>query len=325
MSSPMFNALRYFLEVARCGSIRVAAGNLNIAPSAISRHIQNMEDAFGMPLFERNSRGVMLTSAGEVYQHYAHSVLTDLDRVRSEIDEIKGMRRGHVRICTIDGIVAGPLSNAVSSFKKFHPGVTFQLISTGTELVTKAVRDGEADIGIAYHAIPDTGVSIAMRILDPLLLIVAPEHPLSKRAAVDFTEALEFPLALPESTFGIRNLINAFCRSERIALKPDFETNSIEALRGFARSGAGVSMLHYLAVSRDVERGLVVAIPFENMALQQSWVEICTQEGRQPPVAAERFMHHLRESFSRSAQALKRTGAHSANAKPQPTDPGLPM
>jgi len=252
-------------------------------------------------MFERNSRGVTLTTAGELYVRHARSVLVDLERVQTEIDDLKGLRRGHVRIRTIDGIVAGPLSDAVSSFKKSHPGVTFQLNSTGTELVTKAVRDGEADIGIAYHPTPDTGVSIAMRIADPLLLIVAPTHPLASRAAVDFTEALDFPLALPEPTFGIRKLINALCQSERIALKPELETNSIEALRGFARSGAGVSMLHYLSISRDVELGLVVAIPFRNIALQQSWVEICTQEGRQLPIAAERFMDHLRQIFSRSS------------------------
>lgn len=294
----MFNALRYLLEVARCGSIRVAADNLHVAPSAISRHIQIIERELGTPLFERNSRGVTPTTAGELYLRHAGSVIQDRDRVRLEIDDLKGLRRGHVRICTIDGIVAGPLSDTLSSFKKLYPGVTFQLMSTGTELVTKAVRDGQADIGITYNPTPDNGVSIAMRIADPLFLIVAPQHPLAKRSEVDFREALSSPLALPESTFGIRKQINAFCHSERIAIKPELETNSIEALRGFARSGAGVSMLHYLSISRDVERGLVVAVPFRNTELHQSWVEICIQKERQLPAAAERFLDQLRTIFS---------------------------
>lgn len=295
----MFNALRYFLEVAHCGSIRVAAERLNIAPSAISRHIQNMEEEFGTPLFERNARGVLLTQAGELYMQHARTVFMDRDRVRLEIDNLKGLRRGHIRISTIDGIVAGPLSDAVSSFRVIHPGVTMQLISTGTEFVTKSVRDGEADIGIAYHPAPVMGVSIAIRIMDPLLLIVSPAHPLAKRKIVDFAEALQFPLALPESTFGIRKLINSYCHSARIVLKPHLETNSIEALRGFARSGAGVSMMHYLSINRDVELGLVRAIPFREKALQQSWVEICTQEGRQLPTIVERFADHLRNTFTK--------------------------
>lgn len=295
----MFNPLRYFLEVAHSGSIRVAAERLNIAPSAISRYIHNIEQELGTPLFERSARGVKLTNAGALYLQHARTVFMDRERVRLEIDELKGLRRGHIRISTIDGIVAGPLSDAVSSFRQFHPAVTVQLMSTGTETVTKAVREGDADIGIAYHPAPAMGVSIAMRIVDPLFLIVAPTHVLADRKIVDFADALEFPLALPEATFGIRKLINAFCQSERIVLKPHLETNSIEALRGFARSGAGVSMLHYLSISREVELGFVRAIPFRNAALQQSWVEICTQEGRQLPAILERFIDHLRESFSK--------------------------
>lgn len=298
MPGPMFNALRYFLEVARCGSIRVAGENLRLAPSAISRHIQNLEYEFGTPLFERNSRGVTLTAAGELYLRHARSVLIDFERVQTEIDDLKGLRRGNVRIRTIDGIVAGPLSDAVSSFMRAHPGITVKVISTSTELVTKAVRDGEADIGIAYHPTPDSDVSIVMRIADPLLLIVSPTHPLATRTSVGFKEALEFPLAIPEPTFGIRKLIDALCQSERIALKPELQTNSIEALRGFARSGAGVTMLHYLSINRHVDRGLVVAIPFTDAILQQSWVEICIQEGRKLPIAAERLLDHLRRTFA---------------------------
>ena len=63
--------LRYFDEVTRQGSIRIAAERLHVAPSAISRHIRNLEDEIGMPLFERHARGVILTAAGEIYTDYA--------------------------------------------------------------------------------------------------------------------------------------------------------------------------------------------------------------------------------------------------------------
>ena len=294
----MSNALRYFLEVAQYGSIRVAAEKLNVAPSAISRHVQNMEQELGLPLFERNARGVTLTEAGELYLQHARTVFLDRERVRLEIDDLKGLRRGHIRISTIDGIVAGPLSNATSSFRKLHPGVTIQLRSTGTEMVTKAVREGEADVGIAYQPTPVDGINIAVRIPDPLLLVVSPGHPLAKRSVVDVREVLDFPLALPEATFGIRKLINAACRSERIALKPDLETNSIEALRGFALSEAGVTTLHSWSISREVELGTLKGIPFRQPMLQQAWIEIYTQESRQLPTIIERFTEHLKKTFS---------------------------
>lgn len=293
----MFNPLRYLVEVANCGSIRVASENLHVAPSAISRHIQNIEAELGIDLFERGSRGVTTTQAGEIYIQYAQSLLVDSERLRFDIDELKGLKRGHVRISTIDGVVSGHLSIAVSSFTKLYPGVTFSLTSTGTELVTKAVRDGDADIGVTYQPTPDPDVGIIMRVPDPLLLVVSPDHPLAGRTSVDFVEALRFPYALPERTFGIRRLINAYCQVKRISLVPTLETNSIEALRGFARSGAGVSMLHNLSISRDLALGAVVAIPFVNEQLHSSWVEVCARARRRMPPAVEHFVSHLRTTF----------------------------
>lgn len=294
----MSNALRYFLKVAQCGSIRAAAEKLNIAPSAISRHIHNIEQELGLPLFERNARGVSLTEAGEIYVHHAKTVFMDRERVRVEIDDIKGLRRGHIRISTIDGVVAGPLSNAISAFRKLHTGVTVHLRSTGTETVNKAVREGEADVGIAYQPDVVEGVDIAVRIVDPLLLVMSPNHPLASRNGIDVKEALDYPLALPEPTFGIRKLINTACRSERIVLKPTLETNSIEALRGFALSGAGVTMLHSFSIIREVQLGILKGISFRQPILQRAWIEICTQKGRQLPTIVESFTDHLKTTFS---------------------------
>jgi DNA-binding transcriptional LysR family regulator len=303
----MSSALRYFLQVAQSSSIRIAAEKLNVAPSAISRHIQNLEQELGIALFERKARGVSLTEAGELYVRHARTVFLDRERVRLEIDDLKGLRRGHIRISTIDGIVAGPLSYATSSFRKLHPGVTIHLRSTGTEAVNKAVREGEADVGIAYQSTPTGGVNIILRLLDPLLLVVSRDHPLAGRSIVDVRDALDFPLALPEATFGIRMLVNAACRAERIAFSPSLETNSIEALRGFAASGAGVTMLHGLSIGREVELGVLKGIPFRQAILKQAWIEISTQEGRQLPTIIERFAEHLRTTFAKLPAGRRQT------------------
>jgi DNA-binding transcriptional LysR family regulator len=110
----MLNPLRYIDEVARCGSIRTAADRLHVAPSAISRHIRNIEEDIGLLLFERHARGVVLTAAGVLFARSARSALLDHDRIRSEIEDVKGLRRGHIRIHTIDGLVGGPMECSVA-------------------------------------------------------------------------------------------------------------------------------------------------------------------------------------------------------------------
>ena len=294
----MLNPLRYLVETASCKSISIAAKNVNVAASAISRHIRNIEQEYGILLFERNARGVKLTPEGEMYIRYAKSALLDKDHLKVNIDELKGLQSGRVRIATMHGIVSTILCDAVSSFTKNYPGVKIELDSTSSQLVTKTMREGEADIGITTQPVPDPQIEIITRYANPLCLVVSPEHPLAQVTEIDFVDALDYPLALPEASFGIRNIIDAYCRDNQILVSPTLETNSIEALRGFSHSGAGVSIINILSVSRDLDLGLAVAIPFRNAAFRKSVIEICTPKRNQQPIAVERFIHHLKKSFS---------------------------
>jgi len=299
---------RYLEEVARCGSIRIAADRLHVAPSAISRQIKNLEMEIGDALFERHARGMVLTPAGEIYIQYTRNVLHDRERVRSEIEDLRGLRRGHIRVYGIDGVVAGPLSVAIHGFRAKYPNVTFRLISTGTELVTRAVRDTDADVGIAFQSSPQREVRFAHRVKDPLHAVVSPTHELARAKTVSLADVLKYPVAVPEATFGIRRLIDQRCRSLKISLQPALETNSIEALRGFARSGAGVTMLNYLSTKYDVDLHRTSAIPFSDPAFQRSTTDICVHEKRGLPVAAREFVGHLSvvmEEWARAAPSRR--------------------
>ena len=109
-------SLRYFSAIARHGSIREAAEELHIAQSALSRQIQKLEEDFGVPLFQRHARGVKLTSAGEIFLRHAQTNLRQIERVRSEIDALQGLRRGTVSIHSIESLVPHLLPRAVTRF-----------------------------------------------------------------------------------------------------------------------------------------------------------------------------------------------------------------
>jgi len=90
--------LTHVVEVARTGSIRRAAELLNLTPSAMNRRIQDLEAEIGTPLFERRPRGVKLTTAGEMFVRYARSQIADADRMRSQVEDLRGLRRGPIQI-----------------------------------------------------------------------------------------------------------------------------------------------------------------------------------------------------------------------------------
>jgi DNA-binding transcriptional LysR family regulator len=289
----MLNPLRYFVEVARCGSIRGASERLHVASSAISRHIMIFEEDAGAPLFERHSRGMVVTAAGELYLRYAQGVLSEGDNTQLEIDALKGMRRGHVRIWSIEGMVAGPLFDAVFAFRSRFPKITFNVISTDTRSVMEAVRDSEADIGIAFQSSPVIGVKIASRIPNPLHAICTRSHEIAKRKSISLNHAAKFTMAIPDRSFGIRDVLDAAFHVHEIRADVALESNSVEGLRAFARSGSGLTILPWLACKNDILARRVIAIPIEDAMLSASSVDICVREERVLPPAVSEFLKEV--------------------------------
>jgi len=255
--------------------------------------MRNLEEELGLPLFERHARGVVPTSAGELYAQYAREALLDQERISSEIDDLKGLRRGHVRVCSVEGVVANGLTLAIATFRKRFSGVTISLDITGTASVVTSVRNGDVDIGIAFTSDPDPDVQRALRLKDPLFAIMSPDHPAARHRRLSLRDTLDHPIAIPRKQFGIRTLLETRCRTAQLTMNPTLETNSIEALRGFARSGCGITYLPRLSVKREIEAGQIVAIPMTDRDLQQATVDVCILKGRTLPTAAAGFLHHL--------------------------------
>lgn len=286
----MHTGLRYFVEVAARGSFRGASAKLNVAASAISRQVRILEEEYGAALFQRGITGVELTAVGEAFLVYARAVEAEQDRLRQSIDALSNLRRGHVRIASIDGIVAGPLSDIIAAFRAQHSGITFEVRSMGTEAVAEAVRKGDSEIGIAFYSTSDDQVRIIKSVSDPLYAIVGKKHPLARLQRVKLADVLAYPIALPDPNFGIRRLIDAVCIAQKLRPQIALETNSIEALRGYARSGAGPTLLPFLSSRRDVEAGSVKALKIEDRQMRESSVDIFTHIFRPPSIAASAFL-----------------------------------
>src|SRR5260370_5203576 len=132
-------SLRYFATAARRGSIREAAEDLHVAQSAISRQIQKLEQDFGVPPFPRHARGVELTSAGKIFLRHARSSMRHTEPVRSELDALKGLRRGTINIQAIESLWPGGLPQAIMRFRARYPGITFEVIVERTHPTIRAL------------------------------------------------------------------------------------------------------------------------------------------------------------------------------------------
>ena len=115
--------LRYFLEVARSGSIAAAAGAQHVAASAVSRQIAKLEDELGIALFERQARGMALSDAGRQLAAYASAAALEAERVATEIRHRGEQGDVTVRLACTEGFAHRFLPQCMAEFKRLRPRV----------------------------------------------------------------------------------------------------------------------------------------------------------------------------------------------------------
>lgn len=286
-------ALRYFLEVARLGSIAEASARLNVASSAISRQISKLEDEVGVPLFERRARGMNLSAAGELLAAHARRTRLDSERVLSEIHGLTQLRSGAVKIATSEGFAIDLMPAAIADFRETYAGIHFDLASVAPAEVTRRVSDGDADIGMTFSLAPIKGVRIEHSWPAPILALMRTDHPLSMRRSLRLAEIATHAIAIPRTDTTIRQLLDICLASQAIPIEPVLTSNHMGALRNFSRYGGGISLTSALSVAlRHREEGMVL-VPIEDVGMHVRRMELQTMAERTLPQAARAFLDHL--------------------------------
>jgi DNA-binding transcriptional LysR family regulator len=148
--------LQLFTAVAECGNIAQASTLHNIAASAVSKRIADLEYGMGVPLLYRRHRGVALTPAGEVLLRHARAIAHMAERMSADMSEFASGVRGHVRIAANISAIAQFLPDDLASFVNANPDVRIELREENSDTILGLVREGLADLGIYNGSCPPT-------------------------------------------------------------------------------------------------------------------------------------------------------------------------
>jgi DNA-binding transcriptional LysR family regulator len=138
----------YFYEAVRCGTIRAAADALNVAPSAVSRQIGLLETELDAVLVERHARGVKPTEAGAHVIDYFREQLAHRDDLLSRLQELRGLRTGHISVVLGEGFVSDLLAGPMQHFCKQFPGIVVNLDLAGANEMMRKISEDEGEIGL---------------------------------------------------------------------------------------------------------------------------------------------------------------------------------
>jgi DNA-binding transcriptional LysR family regulator len=257
--------LTYLDEVARLGSIRKAAGRLNVAASAINRQILALEEQLGTQIFERMPRRLRLTATGELLIAHVRETLKSQLRVIAQMESLRGLQRGEVTIATMNGLAAGPLPGFVASMLETHPRVHIRIKVLPLDQIPNAVLTGEADIAIGYNFPVSPGLRLIASHDLHLGAVVAPNHPLTRQRPAWLADCIEFPLVIADASMTIRPVVEMAFTRAGLPLHPTVETNSIEFMMQIARAGHTVTFLNPVDVDRSLARGELAFIGFQDL------------------------------------------------------------
>jgi DNA-binding transcriptional LysR family regulator len=292
-------ALAYFRETARLGSIRKAAGHLNVAPSALNRQILKLEDELGTPLFDRLPNGMRLTAAGDILLRHVTATFHDYDRVRSEIDDLREARSGHVTVVAVDSLLVDFLPRAIDRFRADFPAVTFTISAVSPTDVATLVADGSAELGFTFVGQTSRAVQFVAEVPAPLGIIMPADHPLASRRAVTFAEAAAYPFLAQAGPLPRSADIDPAFKAFRANLVPRMTSNSIQMLKRVIRLGMGIAFFTRLGFLEEIEKGELVWRPFASEAINTIRIGLLVAGGRPLSAPARQLLRRLSEDIVR--------------------------
>ncbi len=287
--------LRLFLTVVEERQIRRAAIRENIAPSAATKRIQDLEEIAGIQLFERQPSGVVPSAAGEVLARYLRALFENLEDMRRELGEFSEGIRGHLTVATTGSLIIQYLAQEIGEFSRSFPQVDLELQQHVNPDAIRAVVSGDADLAVYVvgTGLDEDALDVIPYRTDRVVALVPHGHPLAEQSTVTLTDLLREPfIGSTPSTTMMADAYRA-AQAHGAVLHPKFAVGSVEAARSLVEAGLGVTILPECMLSVESERRVAVLQLNEPWALRD--VHIGTRRGRAMTAATRALIRQLTE------------------------------
>jgi len=285
-------ATRYFMEVARTGSVTQAAEHLHVAVSAVSRQITKLEDSLGCALFERQARGMALSAAGERLAAYVRTTMLDAERVVDEVKGLGGQRASRIRIACTEGLACGFMAEVMSSFRAAHPSCSIHLQVGTPDEVSRHLLRGEVDLVAKFSVAPEKGLKIEHQQSAPIMVLAAPGHALARRRSVSVADIVRHPLAVPEAGTTVRQMLDLCCSLKGLHYQVAY-TGNYATLLALTTLGEVLTLSALVSAAHAVRAGELVAVPVSEPQFRQRSLQVLTLQGQAPNTSASGFRDHL--------------------------------
>ncbi|MEM0921822.1 MAG: LysR family transcriptional regulator [Pseudomonadota bacterium] len=287
-------------RIERAGSIRKAAADMHITPSALNRQLNQFERELGAQIFERLPRGVRLNAEGELFLQHIRAQLADLARVRSQIDDHRALRRGRVSIACSQALQPYFLPRAIAQFRRRHPQVTFATYVRDRAAAEEDLAKFHSDLALVFEPVYMVDFEILAAIPQRIHAVMRADHPLSEEREIRLAACLDRTYLMPNQAYGVRDLLEQAARRMQRRLSPAIEADSFDLMCHYVLEEEAIAFqipvgLDPAALPGMVHRPLAEAdVPAGSLILGQA-------KGRSLPVASHAFAKDLAAAMDQLA------------------------
>lgn len=265
--------LKTFKVVGKLLSFNRAADTLNYAQSTVSAQIKSLEEEFGVPLFDRLGKKVLLTEAGKVLMRYAQKMI---DMEEETLTEVSGLETPNA---SISARVPQSISNyflpdILLELNRKIPGLGFNIISCAYDSLPHELRAGVIDIAfLITEGINAKTLNAEVLRIVPLNMVAAPHHPLSKREFIALEDLEGHSVILPLHDCSYKMTFHKMLTEKNIKVRV-MEFNSTDSIKRCVEKGLGVTIAPDFFVEKEIREGALKVLPWSGMDIEFSLLMI---------------------------------------------------
>jgi DNA-binding transcriptional LysR family regulator len=312
MKNVSLRQLRIFAAVARHSSFVRAAEELSLSPPAVSMQIKELEAEIGLPLFDRTSRKVSLTTVGEYLLAYTRKVLAAMRDAEDMVARFRGLKTGALDV----GMVSTAkyfVPRLLARFRDEHPGVEVHLhVCNNRDELVALMQQGAVELAIMGRP-PQTWPTRAEPFaMHPHVLVTGPNHPFMQMERVPARALQDELLIARERGSGTRAALDEYLHAHHLTTRVAMQMTSNEAIKQAVMAGMGISLLSLHTLGLELDHGLIAVPEVEGLPVMRRWHVVNNLSKTLSP-AAEAFRYFVLdrgESFL-AQQFAKHDVAHT--------------
>ena len=289
-----FHQLKTFITVARTGNVTKAASELNTTPPSVSGHIKLLEEEFGVILFTRTSRGMEITSKGEILKSRANDILTASNEFYKTANTLQNIVKGHLKL----GINADPdylkIPEIIKNIYKKHPQLNLEIIPSNTGDILKSVETGELDCGFAFGEHANKRLDfIHLTRVD--LVIAIPTQFKGKYPHTSYKDIAELPWTVPSNLCPFFDKVKAILNKKGIELTNAVFANDDITKDALINDGVAVTVLEKQEALRLVDDKK--AFIWKGPERLESSLSIIYSKQRSDDILVKTLVHYIQKSW----------------------------